>query len=73
MEVGLILLVVAILTIFAIYLYPLFAFRLTRKRVVVKYIDREGHEEKIVLFLTKDDPLWRAIELHKASLNASCI
>lgn len=57
---------IAIILLVAIYyLKPLIVERLQTKRVVVKYINREGIEKRRVLYLRKDDPLWSAIKATK--------
>jgi len=48
-----------------VYLKPLIIHRLKTKKIKVIVIGRNGEKEVNTLYLYPDDPLWKAIEIHK--------
>ncbi|WP_237673449.1 hypothetical protein [Vreelandella profundi] len=71
MEISLILLSLALVIILMLYFSPLVIYRIKRKKVIVRHLSVEGKEEKIILYLKEEDPLWRVIKMNKDGKNVS--
>lgn len=71
METSLILLSLALAIILLVYFSPLVIYRIKRKKVIVRLLNIDGKEERIILYLKERDPLWRVIKLNKDGENVS--
>ena len=63
-------LLLIVLFFVVLYTLPLLKHRIKTKRVILKYIKKNGQVNETILYLKNDDPLWDAIKSHKESLHA---
>lgn len=63
------LLILAIALVTLYYVSPLILLRLKTKKVKVKLKSLEGNTSVTTLYLSSDDPLWKAIQAHTKGVN----
>ena len=67
MEAHIALMILVVTVILFVYLRPLIIQRLKTKRVKITVIAEDGNKTTNILYLYSDDPLWKAIAIHKGN------